>query len=218
LTNITADPTAIVYPNAKFEGDAIIEPFAIVGIRDRFHPDADTVFGANTFIGSRCTVYEAVTAGKNFDLSDQTTVFYDNIFGENCRIGPKSVIKNSCRFGDNVRIHAHTFLERVHVASDVFIGPGVVFTDDMHPPCPRNAECTPQIIIDSFVSIGANTTITPGVHVGHHCQIYAGATIISDVEPYSVMAGNPARRIKDFRDLTCGPQLFDHPYEDWNKK
>jgi acetyltransferase-like isoleucine patch superfamily enzyme len=212
------DPTAIIYSNAIIGDGVIVEPFAIIGIHDRFHSEAQTVIGNNAFIGSRCTIYDAVTTGDDFDLSDQSSVFYDNIFGDRCRIGPKAVIKNGCRLGNDVRIQSHAFMERVVLGSNVFIGPGVVFTDDRHPPCPRNAECTPVTTVEDFVSIGANATIVPGVHIGHHCQIYAGATIIGDVDPYSVMAGNPARRIKDFRDLTCEPQLYDHPFEDWDVK
>ena len=209
------DPTAIVYPNVTIGEGAVVEPFAILGIHDRFHPHSTTIIGRDSFIGSRCMVYDSVTAGDSFDISDQSSVFYDNIIGDRCRIGPKAVIKNGCRIGSNVRIQAHTFLERVILGSNVFIGPGTVFTDDRHPPCPHNADCTPVTKIDDFVSIGANVTITPGITIGHHTQVYAGSVIVADVEAYSVMVGNPARRIKDFRELKCGPGLLNHPVESW---
>ena len=160
-------------------------------------------------------VYDSVTAGDSFDISDQSSVFCDNIIGDRCRIGPKAVIKNGCRIGSNVRIQAHTFLERVILGSNVFIGPGAVFTDDRHPPCPHNADCTPVTKIDDFVSIGANVTITPGITIGHHTQVYASSVIVADVEAYSVMVENPARRIKDFCELKCGPGLLNHPFESW---
>ena len=135
------DPTAIIYSNASIGDGVVVEPFVIIGIHDRFHSEAQTVIGNNAFIGSRCTIYDAVTTGDDFDISDQSSVFYDNVFGDRCRIGPKAVIKNGCRLGDDVRIQSHAFMERVVLGSNVFIGPGVVFTDDRHPPCPRNAEC-----------------------------------------------------------------------------
>ena len=156
-------------------------------------------------------------AGNNFDISDQTTIFYDNNFGDNCRIGPKAIIKNNCEVGSNVRINANVFMERVIIGSNVFIGPGTIFCDDMHPPCPRYADCVPKIIVDSFVSIGAGVVVAPGVKIGHHVQIYSGSIITKNVEPYSVMAGNPAKKIKDFRELTCFAGFYEKPFDAWER-
>jgi acetyltransferase-like isoleucine patch superfamily enzyme len=191
----------IIYPSAILGTNVLIEPFAIIGIADRFQPSASTIIGDNSFIGSRCTIYEGVTTAAHFDVSDQTTIFYDNSFGEYCRIGPKAIIKNGCRFADHIRVNAKVFMERVIVNAHVFIGPGVTFTDDRHPACPHNAQCTPHSYVESYVSIGANAVIAPGVVIGHHSQIYAGAVVTKDVAPYSVMAGNPAKKINDVRLL-----------------
>ena len=140
---MTISEQALVYPNVELGEDSLVEPFAILGIQDRFHPPGRVVIGARAFIGSRCTVYAGVTAGDNFDISDQTTVFVDNVIGDNVRIGPKAVIKNGCRIGSNVRINAQTFLERVEIENFVFIGPHTVFTDDKHPP--RSEEHTSEL-------------------------------------------------------------------------
>lgn len=209
--------TAIIYPNVDLGNGAIVEPFAILGIQDRFHPPGNLTIGLNSFIGSRCTLYAGSSAGDQFDVSDQTTIFTMNKFGNNVRIGPKATIKNECSVGNNVRINSHVFMERVVIGDNVFIGPHTVFTDDIHPPCPRYADCVPKTNIGSFVSIGANVTIAPGITVGHHCQIYAGAVVLSDIPSFSVVAGNPARVIKDFRDLVCKPGYFDKPYSWWDQ-
>lgn len=210
--------SAIIYPDVTLGINTIVEPFVIIGIHDRFHPPNHVIIGDDSFIGSRCTVYTGVQAGHHFDVSDQSTVFFDNQFGNYCRIGPKAIIKNGCRVGDNVRINAGVFMERVILHSNVFIGPGTTFTDDKHPPCPHYAKCTPKTEVESNVSIGANVVIAPGIKIGHHCQIYAGAVITKDVPPYSVMAGNPARKIKDFRELVCDVELIQKPYVWWEKE
>ena len=211
-------PHALILDNVELGPDAIVEPFALLGIQDRFHPPGRVVIGANAFIGSRCTVYAGVVAGDWLDLSDQTTLFTDNVFGHHVRIGPKAGIKNGCRIGNNVRINGLTFLERVEIEDFVFIGPHVVFTDDKHPPCPRYADCVPKTHVDSYVSIGANVTLAPGIRIGHHVQIYGGAVVIADVEPNSVVAGNPARLIKRFDELECPPQFFEKPFQWWEQK
>jgi len=208
---------ALIFGNVDLGEGAIVEPFAIVGIQDRFHPPARVLIGANAFIGSRCTVYAGVTAGDWLDISDQTTLFTDNVFGNRVRIGPKAVIKNGCRIGNDVRINAQTFLERVELEDFVFVGPHTVFTDDKHPPCPRYADCVPRTHIESYVSIGANVTLAPGIRIGHHSQIYGGAVVTRDVEANSVIGGNPARFIKRFDELECAPKFFEKPFEWWKK-
>lgn len=208
----------IVYENVTMGEGAMIEPYAIIGIQDRFHPPGHVTLGKRAFIGSRCTVYVGVTAGDDFDISDQTTIFTDNIFGDRVRIGPKAIIKNGCVIGNDVRVNAQVFMERVIVENNVFIGPHTVFSDDLHPPCPRYQDCVPKSHIESYVSIGANVFIAPGIRIGHHSQIYGGAVVIADVAPGSVMAGNPAKRIKAFDELTCKPGFFEKPFEWWEKK
>jgi acetyltransferase-like isoleucine patch superfamily enzyme len=206
----------IIYENVSMGADAIVEPFAIIGIQDRFHPPGSVAIGKRAFIGSRCTVYSGVTAGDDFDISDQTTIFTNNQFGDRVRIGPKAVIKNGCIVGNDVRINAQVFMERVVIENNVFIGPQTVFADDLHPPCPRYSDCVPKCHVESFVSIGASVFIAPGTRIGHHSQIYGGAVVTSDVPPGSVMAGNPARRIKSFSDLKCHAGFFAKPFEWWN--
>ena len=210
-------PSAIVYPCAQIGEESQLEPFSIVGIEDRFHEVRPCIIGKKSFVGSRSTIYSGVITGDRFDVSDQTTIFFDNEFGNNCRVGPKAVVKNGCRFGDNVRVNAQAFLERVVVGSHVFIGPGTVFTDDLHPPCPKYSECVPKTIVESWVSIGANVTVGPGVTIGHHSQIYAGAVVINDIPPNSVVAGNPARILKEFQDLRCKSGLYTRPFEWWDE-
>lgn len=209
---------SIIYDNVALGEGAIIEPYAIVGIQDRFHPPGRVVIGKRAFLGSRCTIYAGVTVGDDFDISDQTTIFTENVFGDRVRIGPKAVVKNGCEIGSDVRINAQVFMERVIVDGVVFIGPHTVFSDDYHPPCPRYKDCVPKTRVESHVSIGANVFVAPGVRIGHHSQIYGGAVIIADVPPYSVMAGNPARLVKSFNALACKPGFFERPFVWWDKK
>lgn len=208
----------VLYQDVELGENYTVEPFAILGIRDRFHESRGVRIGKRAFIGSRCTIYDGVVAGDDFDVSDQTTIFTDNTFGDRVRIGPKAVIKNGCEVGNDVRINAQAFLERVILESMVFIGPHSTFADDLHPPCPRYSECIPKTHVESFVSIGANVFIAPGIRIGHHSQIYGGSVVTADVLPGSVMAGNPARCIKSFEDLSCKSGYFEKPFEWWGKK
>jgi acetyltransferase-like isoleucine patch superfamily enzyme len=212
---LTIHETAVISATVTLGDRAIVEAFALIGIQDRFHPPGAVVIGDDSFIGSRCTIYNGVIAGSHFDISDQSTVFTDNQIGDYVRIGPKAIIKNGCRIGNRVRINAAVFIERVIIEDNVFIGPHTVFTDDLHPPCPRYSECVPKTHVESNVSIGANVTIAPGITIGHHSQIYAGSVVIANVAPNSVMAGNPARIVKRFDELECRAGFFKKPFEWW---
>jgi acetyltransferase-like isoleucine patch superfamily enzyme len=208
----------IVYENVQMGSNIIIEPYAIIGIKDRFHSDSETIIGDDSFIGSRCTIYQNVRTGNMLDISDQTSIFYDNIIGDRVRIGPKSIIKNSCVIGDDVRINSNVFMERVIIGSNVFIGPGVIFTDDKHPPCPKYKDCVPRTNVESYVSIGAGVIIAPGVSIGSYTQIYSGSVVTKDIPPNSVVSGNPAKIIKRFDELECTSNIFKKPFEWWNIK
>ena len=213
---ILSPETTIIYDCVEIGENSVVEPYVLLGINDRFHPESSLIIGKNAFIGSRCTIYTNVKAGENFDVSDQTSIFTDNQFGDDVRIGPKSVIKNGCRVGNNVRINSQVFMERVILEDNVFIGPHTVFSDDLHPPCPRYEDCVPKAHVESFVSIGANVFIAPGVRIGHHTQIYGGTTVLSDIEANSVVAGNPGKVVKKFSDLECRPGFFKKPFEWWD--
>jgi acetyltransferase-like isoleucine patch superfamily enzyme len=211
------DTSARVDANVSLGDNAIVEAFAILGIQDRFHPPGLVVIGHRAFIGSRCTIYAGVFAGDDLDIADQSTLFTDNVFGDRVRIGPKAVVKNGCRVGNDVRINAQVFMERVVVENHVFIGPHACFADDLHPPCPRYAECVRKTHVESFVSIGASVFVAPGIRIGHHSQIYGGSVVIADVLPNSVMAGNPARRVRTFDELVCRPGYFPRPFSWWDQ-
>jgi acetyltransferase-like isoleucine patch superfamily enzyme len=195
-----------------------IQPYAILGLiapnqkigRQKLR------IGNNAFIGSHSSIYLNNNIGNNVNLIEQVLILGNNKIGNNCRIGPKSVISHSNKIGNHVRIHSHAFLERVQIENHVFISPHVVFADDIHPPCPKYEECLPEIYVESRVSIGANVIVLPGSKIGHHTQVYAGAVVNGEVEPYSVMAGNPAKKIKDFRELKCDPGFYKYPFEWWD--
>ena len=206
----------IIYDNVKLGENVVIEPYAIIGIKDRFHDDSQTVIGDDSFVGSRCTIYQNVKTGQRFDVSDQTSIFYNNVIGNDVRIGPKSIIKNGCVIGDNVRINANVFMERVIIGNNVFVGPHVVFTDDKHPPCPKYSDCIQETNVGSNVSIGAGVIIEPGIKIGNQTQIYSGSVVTTDIPSNSVVAGSPAKVIKRFDELTCSSNIFEKPFSWWD--
>ncbi len=103
--------------------------------------------------------------------------------------------------GVNALISAH-----VTIGNDVMMGPEcMIFTSnhgmsDLTVPMWRQPSSQPRpVVIGDDVWIGARVTILPGVHIGRGSVIGAGSVVTRDVEAYSVVGGNPARKLSSRR-------------------
>lgn len=122
--------------------------------------------------------------------------------GAGTRIGTFVEIQRNAVIGRNCKISSHSFIcEGVTIEDGVFIGHGVMFTNDMYPRA-VNADGTIQSDSDwqlmptrvkHHASIGSNATILPGVIIGEGAQVGAGAVVTRDVPNHAIVAGVPAR-------------------------
>ncbi len=97
--------------------------------------------------------------------------------------------------GENCIISAHTFIPPcVTIGNDVFIGPGVVFTNDKYPPGPKDKWLS--TFVEDGVSIGAGVVILPGVTIGRGSKIGAGSVVTHDITYSDWIYGNPANLTK----------------------
>jgi len=106
------------------------------------------------------------------------------------------------RIGKNVFInHDCTFLDigGITIEDDVLIGPKVSIITESHPlnPAERKALLAKPIVIKRNAWIGAGAIILPGVTVGENSVVAAGATVAQDIPANSVVAGIPAKVIKN---------------------
>jgi acetyltransferase-like isoleucine patch superfamily enzyme len=151
-------------------------------------------------------------------LAEGVRIFHPelvNLYG--CTIGAESKvgtfveIQKGAAIGAHCKISSHTFIcEGVTIEDDVFIGHGVMFTNDIYPRS-TNADGSLQTEADwemvatqvkKRASIGTNATIIAGVTVGESALVGAGAVVTKDVPDYAIVAGVPARVIGDVRQHT----------------
>ena len=120
-------------------------------------------------------------------------IIRDNVsIGKNAVIMMGAVINIGAVIGDGTMIDMGAILGgRATVGKNCHVGAGAVLAGVIEP-----ASAKPVIIEDN-VLIGANAVVIEGVHVGENSVIAAGAIVIEDVEPGKVVAGCPARVIKD---------------------
>jgi UDP-2-acetamido-3-amino-2,3-dideoxy-glucuronate N-acetyltransferase len=145
-----------------------------------------------------------VSLGKNTRIFNFVNAYHCSI-DDNSKIGAFVEIQKGVFIGKNCKISSHSFIcEGVYIEDNVFIGHGVMFTNDLFPRA-TNADGSPQTDADWKVletkvkkgaSIGSNATILCGITIGENALVGAGSVVTKDVPPHTVVAGVPAKIIK----------------------
>jgi UDP-2-acetamido-3-amino-2,3-dideoxy-glucuronate N-acetyltransferase len=116
------------------------------------------------------------------------------VVGEDCNICDGVFIENDVVVGNRVTIKCGVQLwDGITIEDDVFIGPNVTFTNDKFPRSKVMPESFVKTILRKGASIGANSTILPGVEIGSSAMIGAGSVVTKSVPPKAIVMGNPAR-------------------------
>ena len=119
------------------------------------------------------------------------------IIGRGCSLGQNVFVGNQVVIGNNVKIQNNVSVyDNVFIEDDVFCGPSMVFTNVYNPrsAIPRKTEYR-DTIVKKGATLGANCTIVCGVTIGEYAFIGAGAVVKSNIKPYALVVGVPARQI-----------------------
>jgi UDP-2-acetamido-3-amino-2,3-dideoxy-glucuronate N-acetyltransferase len=115
------------------------------------------------------------------------------VVGRDCNICDHVFIENDVRIGDRVTIKCGVQIwDGITIEDDVFIGPNAAFTNDSFPRSRKWQERVQKTWIRTGASIGANSTILPGLTIGQNAMVGAGAVVTRDVPPNAIVIGNPA--------------------------
>lgn len=117
------------------------------------------------------------------------------IIGEYCNIGTLVEIRKDVKIGDGVKIQSFVFIpEGITIEDDVFIGPHVCFTNDRLPKSWKDY-VPEKTLVKKGASIGANSTILPGITIGKYSLVGAGSVVTKNVPARATVVGNPARKV-----------------------
>ena len=117
--------------------------------------------------------------------------------GADCNLGQNVFVAEGVRLGSGCKVQNNVSLySGVSLGPDVFVGPSAVFTNVRNPRAgvDRRGQYA-ETRVERGVTIGANATIVCGVTLQEYAFIGAGAVVTDNVDPFSLVVGNPARRI-----------------------
>lgn len=141
------------------------------------HATSD-VKSSNVGMGTRIWQYVVVLDGAEI--------------GRDCNICSHCLIERDVVVGDRVTIKSGVQLwDGVRLENDVFVGPNVAFTNDMFPRSKVYPDSFRRTVVRQGASIGANATILPGLTIGAHAMIGAGAVVTKNVPANAIVVGNP---------------------------
>lgn len=127
-------------------------------------------------------------------------------FGQHVNIEPKVIFYNmsECEIGDYSGIGMGSYIGTVKIGKDVMVGENLIalsqnhaFDDTKRPMREQGWQPDQPIVIEDDVWIGTRVIILPGVHIGKGSIIGAGSVVTRDVPQYSIVAGNPAKIIRN---------------------
>lgn len=164
-------------------------------------------FGRHSFLGLN-TVYlgeQYISIGDNCILGNDSRLTAWDMFGEQ-HFTPEITIGNNCNIGQFAHI---TAINRIVIGNNVLTGTKVLITDNAHgeftaeqldvAPFDRLLYSKGAVIIDDNVWIGEKASIMAGVHIGKGAIVAANSVVTHDVPPYSIVAGVPAKVIKQIK-------------------
>ncbi|MAA53811.1 MAG: N-acetyltransferase [Porticoccaceae bacterium] len=136
-------------------------------------------------IGDGSTIWHFVHVCNDAKIGEKVSL------GQNVYVGNRVLIGDRCKIQNNVSVYDNVFIE-----DDVFCGPSMVFTNVYNP---RSFIERKDEFRDTYVkkgaSLGANCTIICGVVIGEYSFVGAGAVVNSDVLPYALVVGVPAKQV-----------------------
>lgn len=201
---------SVVHRGVELGEDCIVEDLVVLGKRPRLRPGSSAagagelgplVLEDGVTVCCGAVVYAGSLIGERAIIGDQAQV------RERARIGPGSVVgRGSCvdfeaEVGSRVLIQTGVYVTGNSVVEDdVFLGPGVVTTNDHAMGRHARGERLLGPVFRRACRVGGGVVVVPGVEIGEEAFVAAGAVVTKDVAARAVVLGAPARRLRDVPD------------------
>lgn len=208
--NVTIGHNVVIYPNVTIEDDVTIFDGAVIGRQPKatstitrqvgksYHP---LVIGQGSIVGTNAVLYTGITIGKNVLIGDLASI------REGCRLSDEIVIGRSVLIMYDTIIGARTrvidgaiLTGSMLVEEDVFIGPGFNSINDNDVYLKRFGLQPFEVKgprVRRFSLLGTGAILAANIEVGMGAIVAPGAMVTKDVAPWTVVAGFPAKYVRD---------------------
>ena len=154
--------------------------------------------GAGTVVSTGAVVFAGTKIGERVIVGDQACVRERCVIGDDVVVGRGSLVENDTTVGAMTKIQADAYITAYSTLEDnVFIAPCVVTTNDNYMGrTEKRYELMRGPTIRRGARVGGGAILLPGVEIGEEAFVGAGAVVLEDVAPRTVVVGNPARVLR----------------------
>lgn len=198
--------TTVIHLNVQLGPNAEIGEFVLIGVppREKKPGELPTQIGAGAVIRSHTVIYAGNRIGARFQAGHGVMIRELNEIGDDVSIGTHSIVEHHVKLANKVRVHSNAFIPEYSIVEEgAWVGPNVVFTNALYPLSPSAKDSLKGPHVKAGAKIGANATLLPGVVIGAGALVGAGAVVVADVPDGKVVVGNPARVVRDVREISA---------------
>jgi acetyltransferase-like isoleucine patch superfamily enzyme len=200
---------AVIHEGTEIGEHCYIEAGAVLGKRPRLRAGSSAaasgygplVLEAGVTVCSGAVVYAAAWIGEGAIIGDQTQIRERARIGSGTVVGRGSTVDFDARVGARVLIQTMVYVTGgTVVEDDVFLGPGVLTTNDNTMGRHARGEALAGPMFRRACRVGGGAVIVPGVEIGEEAFVAAGALVTRDVPARAVVMGVPARVVRQVPD------------------
>jgi acetyltransferase-like isoleucine patch superfamily enzyme len=205
--NYEVGDNVVIYPGTVIGDGCRIADNAVVGKQPTLSPRSTArreelpplELGPGTVVSTGAVVFAGTKIGARVIVGDQACVRERCVIGDDVVVGRGSLVENDTTVGALTKIQADAYITAYSTLEDnVFIAPCVVTTNDNYMGrTEKRHELVRGPTIRRGARVGGGAILLPGVEIGEEAFVGAGAVVLEDVAPRTVVVGNPARVLRE---------------------
>jgi acetyltransferase-like isoleucine patch superfamily enzyme len=202
--NVVIYPGTVIGDGCRFADGAVVGKQPTLSARSTARREElpPLELGAGSVVSTGAIVFAGTTIGARVIVGDQACIRERCVIGDDVVVGRGSLVENDTTIGAFTKIQADAYITAYSTLEDnVFIAPCVVTTNDNY--MGRTEERRALVrgpTIRRGARVGGGAILLPGIEIGEEAFVGAGAVVLEDVPPRTVVVGNPARPLREVPD------------------